>query len=295
MNKNLLTKFSWIVSGIILLLGFLMMHFGFVDYGYGFFIFFPLFLGFSIGIIFKKGIEILLVSLGLVLCAATLIFLGIEGAPCLVLLLPIFLLFITIGFFVGKYLRIKAEDKTTKTLVTIMPLITLYIIGSIEIETSLEPKIIEIETSQILPYSPDVLFDGVKAMKKLDGEKPLLMKLGLPTPIRCELEANEVGAIRHCIFENGEITAQLTQYKKGELLEMDVVDYTLTGRHWFKFVDAKYVFLKIDQKQTRITRTSSYKSTLKPRWYWEPLEKYGINLEHTFVLNSLKKNIQESN
>ena len=73
---------------------------------------------------------------------------------------------------------------------------------------------------------------------------------------------------------------------------MDVVDYTLTGRHWFKFIDAKYTFQNKGGK-TQITRTSSYRSILKPRWYWEPLEKYGIDKEHEFVLNSLKKNIEE--
>jgi len=211
------------------------------------------------------------------------------------MLLPIFLLFVGIGYSVGKESRIKVDKDSTKVFVSILPLIILYVLGTIEIKTSLEPKVIEIQTSVILPYSPETLFDGVKSMKKLDGDKPFLMKLGLPTPIRCELDANEVGALRHCIFENGEITAQLTNYKKGEILEMEVVDYTLTGRHWFKFVDAKYLFEKIDANNTRITRTSSYKSTLKPRLYWEPLEKIGIEQEHTYVLNSLKKNIMEEN
>ena len=73
---------------------------------------------------------------------------------------------------------------------------------------------------------------------------------------------------------------------------MDVVDYTLTGRHWFTFLNAKYTF-EDHNGSTQITRTSSYKSTLKPRWYWEPLEKYGIEQEHQFVLNSLKKNIKQ--
>lgn len=223
----------------------------------------------------------------------TTIMFGIEGFVCVLMLLPIFLLFVTIGYFIGRKIRINTTNQSTKIMVSILPIVVLYFLGSIELKSNLESKIIEIETSVILPYSPEILFDGVKSMKKLNGEKPFLMKLGLPTPIRCELDANEVGALRHCIFENGEITAQLTKYKKGEILEMDVVDYTLTGRHWFQFVDAKYSLEKVDDSRTRITRTSSYKSTLKPRWYWKPLENLGIEQEHTFVLNSLKKNIEE--
>ena len=293
MKKKQLDAYSWILTASILLIGFLMMQFELVDYGYTFFMIFPLFLGFSIGLLFKKGIHILYLTLGLVAGCCALILFGIEGFVCVLMLLPIFLGFITIGYFVGKRLRFKTDKKSTKAFVSLLPLLVLLSIGNLELVIDLEPEIIEIETSVTLPYAPELLFDGVKSMKKLDGEQPFLMKLGLPTPIRCELEANEVGALRHCIFENGEITAQLTQYEKGEVLEMDVVDYTLTGRHWFKFIDAKYLFERVNDQNTTITRISSYKSTLKPRWYWQPLEKIGIAQEHTFVLNSLKKNIEE--
>ena len=50
-------------------------------------------------------------------------------------------------------------------------------------------------------------FDEVKSMEKLDADKSFLMKIGLPTPIRCELKADTIGALRHCIFDNGEIIA----------------------------------------------------------------------------------------
>jgi len=230
--------------------------------------------------------------LGIVAGSSALIAFGIEGFLCVLMLLPIFMASVASGFFVARRMKLKAERDSKKLLISVLPLLTLYFFGNIEMRNSLEPETIEIETSVILPYEPEILFDGVKSMKKLDGEKPLFMKLGLPTPIRCELDANEVGALRHCIFENGEITAQLTHYQKGELLEMNVVDYTLTGRHWFKFIDAKYIFEK-NGVRTKITRTSSYKSTLKPRWYWRPLEEIGIAQEHIFVLNSLKKNIEE--
>ena len=129
-------------------------------------------------------------------------------------------------------------------------------------------------------------------MDKLDADKPIAMLLGLPAPYRCELEADTVGAKRNCLFKNGKIIAQITKYEKGKVLEMDVIDYTLTGRDWFQFVDATYTFEEKNNK-TIITRTSSYKSILNPRIYWEPLEKWGIEQEHEFVLNSLKKNLKE--
>jgi len=263
-----------------------------VDYGYAFFILFPLFLGFSIGTLFNKGIQILYLTIGIVVGCLALILFGIEGFVCVLMLLPIFLLAVLLGYFIAKNLKLNVDNDSKKITVSMLPLIVLLSAGQVEKIIDLEPKKIEIVSSQVLPYAPEILFDEVKSMEKLDAQKSFLMQLGLPTPIRCELKADTIGALRHCIFNNGEIIAQLTKYEKGKILEMDVVDYTLTGRHWFKFIDAKYTFENNDGS-TKITRMSSYSSILKPRWYWEPLEKYGIEKEHEFVLNSLKKNIEE--
>lgn len=288
-----LRKYSWILTAVILLLGFVMMQIELVDYGYAFFILFPLFLGFSIGTLFSKGLQILYLTAGIIVGSLSLIMFGIEGFVCVLMLLPIFIFAVWLGYFISKKLKLKVENDSQRLMVSFLPLIILLGAGHIEKVIDLEPQKIEIVSSKLLDYSPEILFDGVKSMEKLDAEKSLLMKLGLPTPIRCELKADTVGALRHCIFENGEIIAQLTKYEKGKILEMDVVDYTLTGRHWFEFIDANYTFTEVNGK-TKITRTSSYKSILKPRWYWEPLEKYGIEKEHEFVLNSLKKNIEEN-
>lgn len=269
-----------------------MMQVDLVDYGYAFFIFFPLFLGFSIGTLFKKGLQILYLTIGIIVGSLALIMFGIEGFVCVLMLLPLFMFTVWLGYYISKRLKLKIDKDSKTIMVTFLPLIVLLGAGQIEKIVDLKPQKIEIVSSKLLDYSPEILFDEVKSMKKLDAEKSFLMKLGLPTPIKCELRADTIGALRHCIFSNGEIIAQLTKYEKGEILEMNVVDYTLTGRHWFKFIDAKYTFEE-NMGMTKITRTSSYSSILKPRWYWEPLEKYGIEKEHEFVLNSLKKNIKE--
>lgn len=287
-----LKKYSWILTAVILLLGFVLMQIKLVDYGYAFFILFPLFLGFSIGTLFTKGLQILYLTIGIIIGSLALIMFGIEGFVCVLMLLPIFIFTVWLGYYLSKKLKLKVDKDSQKLLVSLLPLIVLLGAGQIEKAIDLKPQKIEIVSSKLLEYTPDIVFDEVKSMEKLDAEKSLLMKLGLPSPIKCELKADTVGALRYCVFENGEIIAQLTKYEKGKILEMDVVEYTLTGRHWFKFIDANYTFEEINGI-TKITRTSSYTSILKPRFYWEPLEKYGIEKEHEFVLNSLKKNIKE--
>lgn len=301
---NRLTRNSWLTSAVILVIGFLFLHFGLVDYGGTFFILFPLAVGFSIGTHARRERGVISLVLALVIFFGFLLASALEGLICVAMALPIFLISMLIGYGIRRAVlkrkgaMRKPLDATDhfipkdRIIATVLPLVLLMVINPVEQMLLPEPALVEIETSVLLPYAADLVFDQVKSMDKLDAEKPLGIWLGLPAPYRCVLAADTVGARRHCLFTNGEIVAEITRYEHGEVLEMDVVDYTLTGRDWFQFVDATYTFDR-EAGQTRITRTSSYKSILQPRFYWEPLERWGIAQEHEFVLASLRKNLGE--
>ncbi|MFY0652938.1 MAG: polyketide cyclase [Cyclobacteriaceae bacterium] len=287
-----LSKYSWIVSAIILIAGFLFLHFDLVEYGATFFMIFPLASGFTIGTHDKRKRGVYSLALALLIFFGFLLAGALEGLICVLMALPIFLLMMYFGYRVQRKLMKNEPSDSGKAIITISPLLLLIVINPIEQMILPEPTIETIETAITLDYAPEIVFDAVKEMDKLDAEKPIGLILGLPSPFKCELESNEVGAKRNCLFENGKIVAEITKYEKGKTLEMDVIDYTLTGREWFEFVDASYTFEAVNE-QTIITRTSSYKSVLNPRFYWKPLETWGIEQEHTFVLNSLKKNLRE--
>ncbi|MEO1261121.1 MAG: polyketide cyclase [Bacteroidota bacterium] len=291
---NLFSKISWLATALILIIGFLFLHFKWVDYSTTFFMIFPLAVGFSMGTLEKDKRELSYILFGLIVFFGFLLAGALEGLICVLMALPIFVIMIVIGYFVQKkFFGYKKEiSDTDKILHCFMPLAILLLLNPVEQMVLPETKIITIQNSKVLNYDAEIVFDEVKSMDKLDASKPLLMYLGLPSPYRCVLEADTIGAKRHCLFSNGKIIAEITAYEKGKLLEMDVIDYTLTGRDWFQFVDATYIFEELNG-QTKITRTSSYQSVLHPRFYWEPLEKLGIEQEHEFVLESLKKNIEE--
>jgi len=302
MNK--LTRNSWLTSTVILVIGFLFLHFGLVEYGGTFFILFPLAVGFSIGTHDAGQRGWISLVFGLVIFFGFLLASALEGLICVAMALPLFLISMLIGYGIRRAIRKqrgedrKALDPTDhlidkdRLVATVLPLVLLLAVNPIEQILLPEPDLVEIESSVVLPYAAELVFDKVKSMDKLDAEKPLGIRLGLPSPYRCVLAADTVGARRHCLFTNGEIVAEITRYERGEVLEMDVVEYTLTGRDWFQFVDATYT-LDREAGRTRITRTSSYRSILQPRFYWQPLESWGIAQEHKFVLASLRKNLGE--
>lgn len=289
-----LSKRSWITTALILLAGFVFLYFEIVDYGSTFFMLFPLAVGFSVGTHEKDQRNSISIAFGVIVFLGFLLAGALEGLICVLMALPIFLFMAWLGSKIRKHTIAREEEQSDvgKMMITLMPLVLLLAVNPIEEMILPEPKVITIENAVLLDYAPETVFNEVKQMDKLDAEKPFGLLLGLPSPYRCELAADTVGAIRTCLFSNGEIIAQITKYEPGKVLEMDVVDYTLTGRDWFEFVDATYTF-KEENGQTKITRTSSYKSILNPRFYWQPLESWGIAQEHKFVLASLKKNLKE--
>jgi hypothetical protein len=73
---------------------------------------------------------------------------------------------------------------------------------------------------------------------------------------------------------------------------MDVIDYQLTGRKWLGFNEAIYLFDELENGQSKMTRITTYTSELYPRFYWEPLEKIGIEQEHEYVFRNLVKDLE---
>ena len=118
------------------------------------------------------------------------------------------------------------------------------------------------------------------------------MKLDLPVPFKCILEKEEVGALRICYFEGGRIVERVTVFEPGKLLQMDVIDYELTGRDWLGFKEAIYKFDSLGTNSTKLTRITTYTSKLLPRIYWNRFEKIGVSQEHNYVFENIKSRLQ---
>ena len=290
---NRLATYSWLITAALLLVGFLCLELKIVSYGVAFFMAFPWAVGFAIGTLEQSWRNVLYLILGVVIFLVLLLTWHLEGLVCVFMALPIFAICVLMGSWVQRAFRQRTAapaNQPPRLLVLLTPLLVLLVVGQAEKAVTAPPALVTVTTSVTLPYPAQQVFEGVQQMDTLAAPKPWLLRLGLPTPYKCVLTAPRVGGRRTCLFDNGRIVAEITAYEPGERLTMDVIDYTLTGRHWFHFQDARYTFRR-QGGHTRVTRTSSYRSQLRPRWYWQPLETLGIAQEHAFVLASLRQNL----
>jgi len=287
---------SIVISLTFLTLGFLLLHYEFIGYGVSFFVFLPFILGYILGKSAIKTFSIWGLIISLVLFFILLFAGGLEGMVCILMAMPLIIGAVAFGVLIKSIVNGLRNTKEKENLIkiSIIPFLLFVIFGIAEKKfTKNDKPIIAVSSEIVLPYSTMEVYETIKSVDTLDAEKPFLMKLDLPIPQKCILDEEKVGGIRTCYFEGGTIVERITELEKGKILKMDVIDYKLTGRKWLGFKEAIYLFDELENGQTKMTRITTYTSELYPRFYWEPLEKIGIEQEHEYVFRNLTKDLEK--
>lgn len=286
---------SIIISLTFLTLGFLLLHYELIEYGFSFFVFLPFILGYILGKGAVKKFGLYGFIFSLITFCILLLTGGLEGMVCILMALPLVIVAFAIGYGIKKLIeRIKKRNNKNNIIKSsILPLLIFLGFGFLEKQLAKNDKeVISVKTEIILPYSNTEVYENIKSVDTLIADKPFLMKLDLPIPHKCILEKEEIGGLRTCYFSGGTITEKITELEKAKILRMDIIDYKLTGRKWLGFKEAIYYFSKVGQDSCKLTRITTYTSVLTPRFYWEPLEKIGIGQEHDYVFDNLKNDLK---
>jgi hypothetical protein len=152
----------------------------------------------------------------------------------------------------------------------------------------------EIVTSSVtVAASPDEVWPHILSIDSIAVPKPLLMYIGLPVPVRCQLVGSGVGAKRTCYFEKGSIEETITEWSPPYTMGLSIDRTNMPGRHWLGFENAQYQ-LRQEGSATRLIRTTSIVSHLHPIWYWRYFERLGVTSEHEYILNDVARQFNVS-
>lgn len=285
---------SIIISLTFLSAGFLLLHFELIGYGLSFFVFLPFILGYILGKSTLKTASLYGLVISLTIFFILLIAGGLEGMVCILMAMPLILIALALGFFFRKLIKLKKRNSENLLKSSILPFFLFFVLGTVEHKlTENNESTLEIQNTIELGYTPLQVYNTIKSVDTLIAEKPFLMKLDLPIPHKCILHEEKVGGLRTCYFQGGQIVERITQLEKGKVMKMDVIDYQLTGRKWLGFKEAIYLFDELEDGTTKMTRITTYSSELYPRFYWQPLEKIGIEQEHEYVFSNLIKDLKK--
>jgi hypothetical protein len=281
--------------GVLLQLGgYLLIRGDRSDFGWGMFVAVPFVSGFAVAALVRKPRRVFACEVvGGIITFSVLLFSGWEGIICCAMSLPLVAGGVAVGAYVGYKVRGRFIDQMAgpgKAAALIVFLSPFFIAAVDRVERpfrSVQQR--EVFTTEItVPVPVERAWDLVARMRPLDGPRPFLLRVGLPVPTRCELSEAAVGATRVCYFDSGLIAQEVTEWQRPSFMRMRVTNSTLPGRHWLSFIDASYE-LSAEGGQTRVVRHTTIGTRLYPRWYWRPLERWGVTSEHEFVLSNLQR------
>ena len=262
--------------------------------GWAMFMVVPFVSGFAVSAVVRRPKRILACCLTCGLTTfSVLLFTGGEGIICCLMALPLAAAGVAIGALIGYQVRGRIIDKLPApggTTVAVLLVCPVLISAADHLERPLwtAPDTEVFTTEVTVPASPERTWDLMAQMSRLDGPRPLLLKVGLPTPTRCELDHAGVGGRRVCHFDSGIIAQEVTHWQRPSYMGLRITESTLPGRHWLTFIDASYE-LHAENGHTRVVRHTTIGTRLHPRWYWRPLERWGVTSEHDFVFSNLRR------
>ena len=228
---------------------------------------------------------------------ALLIAMRMETPVCALLAFPLLFVGIIIGVVLGfafHALRAKLGGKggTTFSWMVLLSMPLLILTGHrIEISKLTHPRG-EVVTSTIrLSADPSYVWNELRSFDSLQGKKPLLMYIGLPIPMRCEMQGTGLGAKRTCYFDHGSIEETVIEWSPPNLMRLSIDRTNMPGRHWLGFEYATYT-LQQDGDGTILTRSTTIISNLYPAWHWRPFERWGVTSEHGYIFSDLARRAQ---
>ena len=214
----------------------------------------------------------------LVFLVITILF-NIEGWACWIMILPLFLLAASVGGFLGGYLKLRDKNKLSMSVLILLPLFLSPIeqmIGSI-------PGTYKAYTFIDIDAPAEKIWDNVTRVKEITKAEDtgfLSSFLGLPRPVKAELDYEGVGAFREAIFTKGLVFNEtVLEYKDNEkmVFKIDVNphdipsttldEHILIGGDYFDVLNGTYELEKLPNGKNRLHLYSHFKMNTTFNFY----------------------------
>lgn len=298
---------SVIIAGLLTIWGI----YGIGEYGIAIFILTPFFLGFSPAILYgyKNSVslhECRKVSfLSITIFMAFLMVFAVEGLICIIMALPIGLIFNWLGSIIGYEVVKKNIHKGGPTTM----LILIFIIPSFSfIENQINPSLNSVVTSIEINASPETVWKNVIEFPQLNKPTEFIFKTGIAYPINAIIKGQGVGAIRYCNFTTGSFVEPITKWDQPNLLAFDVKEqpapmkelsfWDIDAPHlhdYFVSKKGQFKLRKLKNGNTKLIGTTWYYNDIKPNFYWDIWSNNIIHKIHYRVLNHIKLTSEKIN
>ncbi|HEX5833612.1 MAG TPA: hypothetical protein VFY34_07155, partial [Pyrinomonadaceae bacterium] len=214
---------------------------------------------------------------------------------CILMSTPLIAFSLGMGAMIGVLVRqfLLSLGARHLVLLLVVGVLPFFLIAANKIEEPSRriPRMETITNTLVTDAPRELVWNQLKTFDRIQGTKGLLMRIGLPVPVSCTMSGEGVGAIRTCYFEQGHIAERVTEWNPPSSMKLEITEFDVPGRPWLSFEGASYELTTVDDR-TVVTRKTTIVSRLSPAWYWRPLEKIGVETEHEYLFEEVKRKIE---
>ncbi len=277
------------------------------NYGLGFFVGMPFFIGMASAILFGYRTPRTLracVGIGLAagICAAVLLILfAMEGLGCLILFLPMALPIAVVGATVGYAIQRRPDHyhRAERSLWSISAALPAMIL--IEGLFPSRAPVLPVTTIIDIDAPPAIVWQNVIAFGRIDAPLDWPFRAGIAYPIQARIEGTGVGAIRYCEFSTGPFVEPIQIWDSPRLLKFAVTQNPPPMTEWSPFHiqpphmhdvllshGGQFHLIALANGRTRVEGTTWYENRMWPQVYWRAWSDFLIHRIHLRVLLHIK-------
>lgn len=205
---------------------------------------------------------------------------AIEGWPCLLMILPIFLIAASVGGLVGGYFKLRKKDNTVYlSALVLLPLFVSPIESYIGAHTSPYQAYTFID----IQAPAEKIWSHVTRVRPISAAQDkgwLTHLLNFPRPVKAELNYEGVGAYREAVFTNGLVFHEtVTEYIDKKKMSFSIKalpheiplttmdEHLVVGGKYFDVLNGTYELEKLNETTYRLHLSSTFKLTTTFNFY----------------------------
>lgn len=228
------------------------------------------------------------VKLAGIIALVVLVSFQIEGIVCVLMTLPLLLLFWLAGVMlasIGRE-RVSPQRKTMLLIVALVPGGSTAALAPFA-----EPAPREVVTVVEIDAPPEAIWKYVTNFPEIpaDADVPWTFSLGYPRPIRCDIEGSGVGAMRYCVFTGGVFDERVMVWDEGRELSFEVTGQPKKIDHFIHCTKGQFLLERLPNGKTRVTGTTWYGISMDPSFYFGLWSDKLIHDIHVGVLEHIKR------
>jgi uncharacterized membrane protein YhaH (DUF805 family) len=255
----------------------------------------------------RPVLQTLLHTTAMVLCCCLgLLLVGLEGAICIIMAMPIMLPIAMMGALVGRSITTESAQPGREAGGMMWCIAALPLLASVEHLVTPEPTF-AVRTSIDIQAPPEIVWKQVIAFPEITDEPAWFFRSGIAAPLRARIDGSGVGAIRYCEFTTGTFVEPITVWQENRRLAFDVTEqpepmFELTPyRHIhpphldgaFRSTRGEFLLEALPDGGTRLIGTTWYVLEMHPQSYWTLWSDALVHQIHLRVLNHIR-NVAET-